>query len=469
MSGSMTPLQRGAGDRAELPQGVRGQQREEGPPADYSTVAEAPRYTCAFGGAYLCTLATFGAVPIAHSGPGCVIAQNMGMNFGSGLNSAGPFGNTSTPCSCLVEENVIFGGEDKLRTLIRTTLEIARGNLFVVSTGCVPSLTGDDVQGVVREFAGAAHPVVLVKTAGFLGNSYHGYEQYLLALIDQVMVPQPRVPRLVNLFGVVPSQHPFWKGTLAVLKGLLEKIGVQANLLFTEEDGLEAIRRVPAAELNLLLSPWCGEEPVAQLERRFGTPHLDFPAPPMGPKQTSAFLRAVGERLGVDKATLDRTLRAEERRAYRFIEYAADMAMIQMPHQFVGVVGDTSTAIAVTRYASNEQGWLPEIVVVTDGPPEGKREEIRRHLTEDLDSAIKPKVVFEHDSHKIRLLLRKHTVQILLASSLEKYLAMEEFRAMQVSVSFPIFDRVIVDRTYAGYRGGIALIEDITAKYGTPP
>jgi len=44
--------------------------------------------------------------------------------------------------------------------------------------------------------------------------------------------------------------------------------------------------------------------------------------------------------------------------------------------------------------------------------------------------------VFEVDSHKIRLLLREHTVQILLASSLEKYIAGDELQAMQVSVAF---------------------------------
>ena len=39
---------------------------------------------------------------------------------------------------------------------------------------------------------------------------------------------------------------------------------------------------------------------------------------------------------------------------------------------------------------------------------------------------------------------------------------------MQVSVAFPVYDRLIVDRTYAGYRGGIALVEDVAAKYGGP-
>ena len=83
-----------------------------------------------------------------------------------------------------------------------------------------------------------------------------------------------------------------------------------------------------------------------------------------------------------------------------------------------------------------------------------------------LASAVKPKVVFETDSHKIKLLLEQHSLQLLLASSLEKHLPKGE--AVYLSVSFPIFDKLVVDRTYAGYRGGVTLMEDVTAQYAGP-
>jgi nitrogenase molybdenum-iron protein beta chain len=431
-------------------------------------VAEAPRFSCALGGAYTSTLATFGAVPVLHSGPGCVLAQNFGQNFAGGLNGAGPLGNTSTPCSCLVEEHVVFGGEQKLQALIRTTRELVKGNLFVVISGCVPALIGDDVSSVVGQFKDEERPVIHVSTAGFVGNSYAGHEIYLNAVIDQLLRPLPKDRGVVNLFGIVPYQHIFWKGNLQVIKSLLEKIGLRVNMIFTEDSGLAALRRIPSAELNLLFSPWNALAVVEKLEAKFGTPHLDFPAVPIGPKDTSAFLRKVAERLGLDAKLVDEVIRYEEYRAYRFTEYAADINSMALPHAYVGVVADTGTAIALTRYASNELSWLPEIVILTDDPPEQHRDAIRRHLTEDLESVVKPEVIFEHDSHKIRLLLREHSVQVLLASSLEKHIAGEELDAMQVSVAFPTYDRLIVDRTYAGYRGGLSLLEDVAFKYGGP-
>jgi nitrogenase molybdenum-iron protein beta chain len=435
---------------------------------DKTGVAEAPRYSCSLGGAYMCTLATFGAVPIIHSGPGCVLAQNFGQNFAAGLNGAGPNGNTSTPCSCLVDEHAVFGGEAKLRGLIQSTQELVKGKLFVVISGCVPALIGDDVAGVVRDFQNGDRPIVIVNTAGFKGNSYHGYQTFLDSIIEQLLTEQPKQKGLVNLFGIVPYQHIFWKGDLQVIKNLLESIGLEVNMIFTENDGLAAWQRVPAAELNLVFSPWCGIEAAAKLEQKFGTPHLEFPSVPIGPKDTSSFLRTVAKQLGIPSDPVEAVIAAQEFRTYRFTEYVADMVMIALPHAFAAVVADTSTAIGLTRYISNELGWLPEVVVVTDDPPPAARDRIVQYLRDGLDSAVKPEVIFEVDSHKIRLLLRQHTAQIILASSLEKYIAGDELNAMQVSVAFPVYDRLIVDRTYAGYRGGIALVEDVAAKYGGP-
>jgi nitrogenase molybdenum-iron protein beta chain len=415
----------------------------------------------------MATIATFGAVPILHSGAGCGMSQNFGQNFAGGLNGAGPNGNTSTPCSCLVEEHAVFGGEEKLRDLIRSTIDLVRGDLYAVISGCVPALIGDDVAAVVKEFRGKV-PVIHVNTAGFVGNSYKGYEQYLDAVIDQLLTPQTKVRRRVNLLGIVPYQHIFWKGSLQVLKDLLGKIGVEANMIFTENNGLEALQSIPSAELNLVFSPWSGVSIARKLEDKFGTPYVIVPSVPVGPKDTSALLRFLARRLQLRRTRVEEVIAAEEHRAYRFTEYMADITMMALPHAYTAVVADTCTAIGLTRYGSNELGWLPEVVVITDDPPEEYREEIIGHLTEGLESAVKPQVHFEIDSHKIRLLLREHTLQLVLASSLEKHIAVDELSAMQVSVAFPTYDRLIVDRTYAGYRGGLALMEDVAYKYGGP-
>ncbi|MDA8233649.1 MAG: nitrogenase [Clostridia bacterium] len=433
----------------------------------FPEVVEAPRYSCALGGAYAAALATFGTIPLLHSGGGCGFAQNAGQSFADGLNSPGPVGGATTPCSTLVEEHVIFGGENKLRELIDSTIKLMPGDLYTVISSCVPALIGDDVDAVVAEFKDRA-PIIHVKTAGFVGNSYKGYELYFDAVIDQLLTSLPKENRLVNLLGIVPTQNLFWKGDLQVIKNLLEKVGVKVNIIFSDLKGLEALKRIPAAELNLVFSLW-GIPTAEKLEKRFETAYEYFPSVPIGPKDTTAFLRRIGKKLKISSKVIERVIEEEEQNAYRFTEYIGNILVIGLPHAYYGVVADSSTAIGITRYATNELGFNPEVVVVTDDPPEEYREGIVRNLTEGLESAIKPKVVFEVDSHKIRLLLGDYTLQLLLASSMERYVAEKELgEALFLSVSFPSYDRLIVDRSYVGYRGGLNFMEDLMARYGGP-
>ncbi|HWI55253.1 MAG TPA: nitrogenase component 1, partial [Desulfobacteria bacterium] len=395
------------------------------------------------------------------SGAGCGLGQLFGQHYAGGQNTGGPQGTTSTPCSCLVEEHVIFGGEKKLRQLIDSTIKIMNGDLFAVISGCVPSLIGDDVESVVQEFRDKV-PIIHIKTAGFSGNSYLGYDLFFDAVIDQLLTEVPKEKRVVNILGVVPSQHVTWKGNLQTVKQLLERIGVKANIIFSEHRGLAALKKIPAAELNLVLSPWAGVKTAEKLKERFGTPYEVIPSVPVGPKQSSDFLRLVGEQLSIPKRRIEKVIKEEEWNAYRYTEYMGDLLLVLFPHAFYGVVADTGTAVGLVKFGTNELGWNPEVVIVTDDPPEEYRNTIVSELTEGLESVIKPKVFFETDAHKIRLILQNYSLQMLLASSLERF--NDNGEAIHLSISFPVYDRLILDRTYAGYRGGLALMEDLAHK-----
>jgi len=114
---------------------------------------EAPKYSCALAGAYGTALGVYGVVPLLHAGLGCGLGQLFGQLYAGGQNAGGPQGGTSTPTTGLVEEHVIFGGEDKLRNLIQASGELMEGDAFAVISGCIPSLIGDDVDAVIREFS----------------------------------------------------------------------------------------------------------------------------------------------------------------------------------------------------------------------------------------------------------------------------------------------------------------------------
>jgi nitrogenase molybdenum-iron protein beta chain len=342
-----------------------------------------------------------------------------------------------------------------------------KGELFVVITGCVPALIGDDVESVVSEFKDRAK-IIHVKTSGFIGNAYLGYDQYYDAVIDTLLAPKAVERKLVNIFGLVPNQNIFWKGDLINLKALLAKIGVETNTIFTDFDSLKAIERIPAAALNLVFSPWVGHQPVKRLEEIFGTPYEAFNYLPVGPKATADFLRRVAKRLKVPKKKVEDVIASEEKAAYRFTEYMAEMFMVAMPHAYFAVVGDSATVPAFIRYGTNELGWNPRLAVITDDPPEESRQEIESLLTTGLEGIFAPRVIFDYDSHRIRLALREQPLQVMLASSLEKYIARNENEAHHLSVAYPVYDRLVVERSYVGFYGGIRLLEDMSQNFAGP-
>ncbi|MDO9045481.1 MAG: nitrogenase component 1 [Methanobacteriaceae archaeon] len=428
---------------------------------------EAPKYSCALGGAYGTALGVYGLVPLLHAGLGCGLGQLFGQLYAGGQNAGGPVGGTSTATTGLVEEHVIFGGEDKLRKLINASSEVYKDDKFVVISGCIPALIGDDVEAVIREYEDKL-PIFHINAPGFNGNSYEGYELFFEALIDQILTPLPIEKGVVNILGVVPYQHIFWKGELLSIKKLLESIGLKANIIFTEPNGFEKLKELPAAEYNIVLSTWNGHRTAEKLQKKFGTPFISFPSVPLGPKQTSHFLRTVGEKLEVPSEKVEKFIEEEERRAYRFIEYTGDALLIVRPHSYFAVVADSNKAIAINKFLVNEMGYLPDIIQLTDNPPEEYRESIIEALTEDLISTTKPEVVFEPDAYLAREKLRDRPFQFLFASSLEANSSLPELGALHVTVAFPSFNRVVLGDSYAGYDGGLRLLEDYISTFAGP-
>ncbi|MDQ1255392.1 MAG: nitrogenase molybdenum-iron protein beta chain [Euryarchaeota archaeon] len=278
----------------------------------------------------------------------------------------------------------------------------------------------------------------------------------------------PKEKRLVNIFGIVPSQHIFWKGEAREIKTLLEKIGLKANLIVGEFDALENLKKIPAAEYNIVLSSWIGHKTAKKLEEKFGTQYISFPGVPIGPKQTSEFLRVIGDRLDVSADIIEDLIAREEKRAYRFAEFIGDILLIARPHPYFALVADSNSAVSITKYLANEVGYLPDIIQITDNPPEEARELINEELTTGLETPAWPEIVYEVDAYRIRETLKDRNFMFLLASSLETFIAGPEFSAIHLTVSFPSYDRVILERSYAGFSGGLTLMEDIMSKYAGP-
>jgi nitrogenase molybdenum-iron protein beta chain len=263
---------------------------------------------------------------------------------------------------------------------------------------------------------------------------------------------------LVNIWGIVPQQDVFWQGNLSEIRRVLGKIGVTANTLFGFHGGIDAWQRISGAELNVVVSPW-GVEIARILEEKYGTPWLDFKKLPVGADDTSFLLHQVADKLGLDRSvSVDVSGTEEAELNYHLARFADAYFRAGFQKEFA-LVGETAQVLSLAGFLSGVLGLLPGIVVITDNPPVSLRDEItteiRKFSVDDL-----PVISFSSDFGEISDILDTGSPELIIGSNLEAEAAVR-LQVPLLQISFPVVNRIVLNRGYAGYRGAVNLIEDL--------
>lgn len=415
------------------------------------------RYKCALG-AMQTVQAISRALPILHSGPGC--AQKLSESTGS----SGYFSPNIFPCTSINEKDVVFGGVKKLDSTIENSLKVIDADLYVVLTGCIPEIVGDDTGEVVSRYADHEKPVIYAPTAGFKGNNYKGHEQVVDAIVDQYLKKsETKQKGLVNIWADVPYQDLFWLGNIRELEKLVSELGLTPNTIFGYRRGIDNINKIPEAEFNLLVSPWVGVSTMKKMERKLGIPYLHYKTLPIGATETSKFLREVGKFADVPKEKIESVIKEHEDYYYYLIERYADLFLENrvINKQFT-VVADAQYSLGITKFLVNDLGLIPAKQFVVDDTPKAYREAITEEF-KNLNFGIKAEVSFETDGYKIHEEIKNHDYHgypLVLGGYYEKEVT-ENLKGNFLNISWPVQDKVVFDNFYVGYAGGIRLIEDI--------
>lgn len=424
-----------------------------------SFVTENPRGGCVLAGINSVLSAIDHVCPVLHSGPGCCMQTTAAEQGQSGHKHACFVSGVSLPSSNMLEKEVVFGGVNKLRTTIQGAIDIIDANAYFVLTGCTAGIIGDDIASVTDEFNQKGYKVYPVETPGFAGDSNLGYEVTWNTLIDKVIQPaEKKQSNLVNIFGIIPYHDPFWSGTLEEIDRILSKLGLKVNTFFTKHQGLDVIEHCSEAALNIIINPWLFKGPAKKFEDKFGVPSIRFPFCPIGASDATRFVREVSAALNLDQAFVDKVIAEEEDYVYSYLAQSIG----QVSWKRFAVAGDASNAIAITRYLANDYSFSPVLVIITENifRPEDK-ERIIKEIS-SLEYAAAPKIVFASDQWEINQAIRNEPEEItlLVGSTNEKEVALE--KGIQfLNATFPMNERLIFNRTYAGYRGSLTFTEDL--------
>jgi nitrogenase molybdenum-iron protein beta chain len=414
------------------------------------------RYKCALG-AIQTVHAINRAIPILHSGGGCAV--KIDDTFGN----SGYISPLLYPCTFLGEKEIVFGGNNKLNDLIQNTLKIIDGDLYVVLSGCAAEIIGDDIDELIPNYENGEKPIVAIKTPGFKGNNYVSHDWVLKGIFDKLVIKTDKKQKgLVNIFAGPPYQDLFWEGNLRALEKLVSLLGLTPNTIFGHARSIENIKRLGEAEFTILVSPWVGLESAKYLEKEFGVPLLHYENLPMGAYESTKFLKTVGEFAGIDPGLVEAVTKEREAEYYYYIERFAPvfLELRIMSKSFV-TVSDAQYAVAVTRFLVNDMGMFPAKIYVTDNTPEIYRESVIK-ATNDLNYGVKAEVLFSTDGYAIHDDIEKVNFDghpMVFGTGWERFLA-EKINGHFLAISYPIEDKLIMNKTYVGYEGGLNFIGD---------
>jgi nitrogenase molybdenum-iron protein beta chain len=333
-------------------------------------------------------------------------------------------------------------------------------------------MIGDDVQAAAGQIARGGPPVLAVSTPSFKGNSAWGYDVLLAAVAREFVRPQTRKqPRKINVFGLMPGQDAFYKGNLRELKRALALIGVAANTLVGEGDTLATIQESGDAALNVVLSDIYAPLSALAYEEAHGIPYIRAGLP-IGCLQTERFLKLVGERLGIAAADIERALKDERAVYFDYLERISDSYNDFDFQRYGVVVADANYAPALSEFIADELGFVPHLAVVTDPLAAAQQAALAPRFRRYL-SGSGPKVIYDPNTAAVRRHLTDSWEKnrnsryydafgpaVILGSAFERDLA-DEWQFPLLTVSFPVTNRVVFNRGYAGFTGGLTLAEDI--------
>lgn len=433
-----------------------------------SGLIEQERYTCAIG-ALQSVVAISRAVPILHSGPGC---GDMIQGFFE--RSTGYAGGSTSPCTNFSEKDVVFGGIDKLRQIIANTYKVLDTDLQVVLTGCTSGIVGDDVDSLVEEFRADGKPIVSVETAGFKCNNFEAHSLVVNAIIDQYVDGFGSEPRseknTVNLLASIPYQDPFWKGNLIEYKRLLAGIGLKANILFGPfSGGVTEWQSIPGANFNILVSPWYSKPVADMLMQKYSQPYYWYHHIPIGANQTDEFMRGVLAFALENGAEIDETAARAfvKRESEAYYEEIDNLATFLLEFRYglpnhVHILHDAGYVLGLSKFLLHEVGIVPKEQFVTDNTPQKFQEELRQNLAATSSKRVIP-LYFEPDAGAAQEIIRKlsHSGRgLIIGSGWDKELAKEKNYDF-LSAALPTPYRLVMTTNYAGFTGGLRVIEDI--------
>lgn len=254
---------------------------------------------CVFCGSRVVLYPIADALHLVHGPIGCA-AYTWDIR---GALSSGPELHRLSFSTDLRENDVIFGGEKKLKVVLYELIDRYQPKAAFVYSTCIVGIIGDDVaaicQAVEKE---KGIPVLPVHSEGFKGTKKDGYKAACSALSK--LIGQGSTDNIssqsINILGEFNIAGEAW-----IIRKYYERMGIQVVSVMTGDGRVDDIRRSHGAALNVVQCSGSMVHLAKMMEMSYGIPYLRVSY--FGIEDMSKALYDVAERFPEKPEIMERT------------------------------------------------------------------------------------------------------------------------------------------------------------------
>lgn len=358
------------------------------------------------------------------------------------------FGQPRVPCTYLDKRDYIYGSRGKLEEMLEFLKKDLPADLLVVVNSPGAALIGDNLRQIVGDVMGD-RPAVIVESPGYSSTVWEGYAQASERLVESFAQPPQKKKKSVNLLGL-SIFHRNYRGDLLELTRLLKLCGISVNCSLCCQSSLAEVRRLPEAELNVVLYPEYGLSAARLLEEKFGMPYVV--GLPIGFTETENLLREICSRLHCDPAPA--LLEAERARATAYLHISRVNSLTGLPKGVkFAVHGTCSQCLGYARYLIRYLGMTAECISVLDDVDETNPE--YRELLALLRE-------FSMESALDRDVLQTESEMVFADANILAKLKLRRLKFSGVEIGLPSFGYVdVIPKAHMGISGALLILEQI--------
>jgi nitrogenase molybdenum-iron protein alpha chain len=191
------------------------------------------------------------------------------------------------------EEQIVFGGENKLKAAIKEAYELFHPKAIAVFSTCPVGLIGDDVHAVARQMK----EELGINVFGFSCEGYRGVSQSAghhiannalfknVIGLDDTAAPEKFKINLLGEYNI--------GGDGFVIEGLLARCGIKLVSTFSGNSTYESLANSHTADLNAVMCHRSINYVAEMMEKKFGIPWLKVNF--IGAEGSAKSLRKIGQ------------------------------------------------------------------------------------------------------------------------------------------------------------------------------